>query len=125
MTPTKYIWQSKTVLVNTVIVVLAVLDALQALPAIPAAWLPYIVAVGGVLNVILRLTTSSGIAGFAPVPLGEQPAYRAAHDASGNPDAMRAAPALESAPSPEAGAPSLAEQLRADYHLPPDEETGQ
>lgn len=104
MSAVKHWYQSKTVWVNAVIIVLAVLDALQALPAIPASWLPYIVAAGGVLNVVLRLTTSSGIAGFVP-PQGE---------------AMRAAPAPEPAPAPEAGAPSLAEQIARDNGLDPE-----
>jgi hypothetical protein len=53
------------------------------------------------------------------VPLGEQPAYRAAHDASGDPDAMRAVPAPDHAPDPASGAPSLADTLAADMGLDP------
>ncbi|HSS40348.1 MAG TPA: hypothetical protein VLT58_16385 [Polyangia bacterium] len=116
---------------NSLIVVLAVLDALQAIPQIPPAWAPAILGVAGVLNVILRLTTSSGIAGFAPpvgVPLGEQPAYRAAHDASGDPaPAMRAAPAAQDAPPEQAGAPSagglqtdIARRIARDHGIDPD-----
>ena len=59
----------------------------------------------------------------AAVPLGEQPAYRAAHDASGDPDLpngghpMRPAPAPEDAPPLGAGGPSLAATLAADMGL--------
>jgi hypothetical protein len=51
------------------------------------------------------------------VPLGEQPAYRAAHDAGGDPAPMRAVPAPQDAPPGEAGAPSLADTLAADMGL--------
>lgn len=54
------------------------------------------------------------------VPLGEQPAYRAAHDASGDPAPMRAVPAPQAAPPGAAGAPSLADRLAAEYGLPPE-----
>jgi hypothetical protein len=110
-------YQSKTVLVNALILLLAVADAAQALP-IPATWAPYIIAAASVLNVALRLTTNTGLT--SGVPLGEDPAYRAAHDASGDPDlpngghAMRAVPAPDQAPDPAAGAPSLAAQIAAD-----------
>jgi hypothetical protein len=59
-------------------------------------------------------------------PLGEQPAYRAAHDAGGDPDlpngghAMRAVPAPQDAPPGDAGAPSLAAQLERDLGLGPE-----
>ena len=116
-------YQSKTLLVNALILLLAVLDAAQALP-IPAAWAPYIVAGASVLNVALRLTTNTGLT--TGVPLGEQPAYRAAHDAGGDPDApngghpMRAVPAPQDAPPGDAGAPSLAAQLERDLGLDPE-----
>src|SRR5690348_2410283 len=111
-------YQSKTLLVNALILLLAVLDAVQALP-LPAAWAPYLVAGASVLNVALRLTTNTGL--ITGVPLGEQPAYRAAHDASGDPAPMRPAPAPEDAPPPAAGGPSLAETLAADMGLPPED----
>jgi hypothetical protein len=75
----KPFWQSKTLLANSLILVLAVLDAAQALP-IPATWAPYIIAAASVLNVVLRLTTNTGLS------VGTDPAYRAAHEASGDPD---------------------------------------
>jgi hypothetical protein len=118
MQPTKPWYQSKTLLVNALILLLAVLDAAQALP-IPPAWAPYIVAGASVLNVALRLTTSTGLTTGGPqgVPLGEQPAYRAAHDAGSDPAPMRAVPAPQDAPPGEAGAPSLADTLAADMGL--------
>lgn len=120
---TKPWYQSKTLLVNALILLLAVLDAAQALP-VPAAWAPYLIAAASVLNVALRLTTNTGLT--TGVPLGEQPAYRAAHDASGDPDApMRAAPAPQDAPPGEAGAPSLAARIAADNGLEyPEEREG-
>ena len=57
---------------------------------------------------------------------GDDPAYRAAHDASGDPDApngghpMRAVPAPQDAPPGDAGAPSLAAQLERDLGLGPE-----
>ena len=66
------------------------------------------------------------------VPLGEQPAYRAAHDASGDPalpqggHALRAVPAPDHAPDPAAGAPSpglqtpIARKLAQDHGIDPD-----
>jgi hypothetical protein len=78
-TPTKPVWQSKTLAVNGLILVLAVLDAAQALP-VPATWAPYLIAAASVLNVVLRLTTNTGLS------VGTGPAYRAAHEASGDPD---------------------------------------
>ena len=96
-------YQSKTVWVNALIVGVAALDAFRLLPNIPPDWGAYALAVGGVLNVVLRLTTSSGIAGF--VPTG---------------DAMRAAPAPQTAPSADAGAPSLAETIARDNGLDPE-----
>ena len=104
MTDVKHWYQSKTVWVNAAIVVVAALDAFRLLPNIPPDWGAYALAIGGVLNVVLRLTTSQGIAGFVP-PQGE---------------AMRAAPAPEPAPAPEAGAPSLAEQIARDNGLDPE-----
>ena len=101
MTEQKKWFQSRTIWLNVLFVALAALDALQLLPAVPPGWAPYILAAQGFLNVVLRLTTSSGIAGFAPVA-----------------DPMRAAPAPQAAPPGEAGAPSdrtLAQQLEADF----------
>ena len=59
-------------------------------------------------------------------PLGDDPAYRARNDASGDPDApngghpMRAVPAPQDAPPGDAGAPSLAAQLERDLGLGPE-----
>ena len=66
MTNVKPWYQSKTVWVNALIVGVAALDAFRLLPNIPPDWGAYALAVGGVLNVVLRLTTSQGIAGFVP-----------------------------------------------------------
>lgn len=102
MTDLKPWFRSRTVWLNSLIIVLAALDALQLLPAVPPGWAPYILAGQGFLNVVLRLTTSSGIAGFAPAP-------------------MRADPALEGgAPPPATGAPSLAAQIAADNGIAPE-----
>jgi hypothetical protein len=120
-------YQSKTLAVNALILLLAVLDAAQALP-IPATWAPYIIAAASVLNVVLRLTTNTGLS------VGTDPAYRAAHDASGDPTlpngghprpgtAMRAAPAQQDAPPAETGAPSLMETLAADNGIDPQDIT--
>src|SRR5690349_12751354 len=122
-------FRSKTILCNALILLLAVLDAAQALP-IPATWAPYIIAAASVLNVALRLTTNTGLS--VGTPLGEQPAYRAAHDASGDPDqpngghAMRPQSAPDLAPDPAAGGPSpglqtpLARKLARDHGIDPD-----
>jgi hypothetical protein len=132
MTPTKPVWQSKTLAVNGLILVLAVLDAAQALP-IPATWAPYIIAAASVLNVVLRLTTNTGLS------VGTDPAYRAAHDASGDPDlpngghprpgeamrAQRSGTSGEVAPAtgvPDR-APSLMEMLAADNGIDPQDIT--
>ena len=100
MNELKSVWQSKKIWANSVIIVLAALDALQLLPAVPPGWAPYILAAQGFLNVVLRLTTSSGIQGFAP---------------QGDP--MRAAPAPQAAPPGEAGAPSVAAIIARDNGL--------
>ena len=124
MNNSKPFWQSKTILINALILLLAVLDAAQTLP-IPAAWAPYIIAAASVLNVALRLTTSTGLT--RGTPLGEDPAYRATTDASGDPDqpngghTMRAVPAPQNAPSGDAGAPSLADRLAAEMGLEPED----
>lgn len=125
MTSTKPFWQSKTILCNLLILLLALADAARALP-LPADWAPWIVAAASVLNVALRLTTSSGIAGFAP---GEDPAYRAAHDAGGDPDRpngghpLRPTPAAPDAPPERAAGPSerpLVDLLAADLGVEPE-----
>jgi hypothetical protein len=124
----KPVWQSKTLAVNGLILVLAVLDAAQALP-IPATWAPYIIAAASVLNVVLRLTTNTGLS------VGTDPAYRAAHDASGDPDvpngghpipgevmrAQRSGTSGGTAPTTEVPdrAPSLMETLAADNGIDP------
>jgi hypothetical protein len=123
-------YQSKTVLVNALILLLAVADAAQALP-IPATWAPYIIAAASVLNVALRLTTNTGLT--SGVPLGEDPAYRAAHDASGDPAlpngghpkrAPSRPPVPRGAPAPaDRGAPSLADQIAHDNGMDPPDTT--
>ena len=100
MTPVKPWYQSKTVWVNALIVLVAALDALRVLPYVPPDWAATALAVGGVLNILLRLTTNTGL---TATPQG---------------DPMRAAPAPQAAPPGEAGAPSdltLAQQLEADF----------
>lgn len=101
-------YASRTVWINVLFVALAALDALQLLPAVPPGWAPYILAAQGFLNVVLRLTTSSGIAGFAPVA-----------------DPMRPTPAPPDAPPAGAAGPSLAARLSADYGLPPEPPQGE
>jgi hypothetical protein len=93
-------YQSKTLAVNALILLLAVLDAAQALP-IPATWAPYIIAAASVLNVVLRLTTNTGLS------VGEDPMR-----APSRPPSPRGAPAAA-----DRGAPSLAEQLAAEYDV--------
>lgn len=122
MNNTKVWFQSRTLWINGLILVLAILDAVQALP-VPATWAPYIIAAASVLNVALRLTTNTGLT--TGVPLGEQPAYRAAHDASGDPDAPNGghvAPQtarLPAAPDAPLASP-LARQIAADNGMDPD-----
>lgn len=103
-------YQSKTVLVNALILLLAVADAAQALP-VPATWAPYIIAAASVLNVALRLTTSTGLT--RGVPLGEDPAMRA----------QRSGGSAENAPAsdPSDRAPSLVDEIARDNGMaPPD-----
>lgn len=61
-------WQSKTVWANIIIVAVAVLAYIGAQPGlIPAEFAPWVLAAGGVLNIILRFVTG------APLSLGKKP----------------------------------------------------
>lgn len=60
---TKTVFQSKTVWLNAIVALLAIYD--QIAPFIPAEWVPKIAAVVGVLNILLRVFSTS-----KPVRLG-------------------------------------------------------
>lgn len=119
-------YQSRTLWTNGIIIVLAGLGVIIANGDGPITGAVIAAAITAALNMALRLTTSSGIAGFAP---GEDPAYRAAHDASGDPDLpngghpMRPTPAPSDAPPTGAAGPSLVEKLGRDMGVEP--ETGE
>lgn len=65
MNNTKPIWQSKTVWLNAIAALLAAYD--QIAPFIPAEWVPKAAAVVGVLNILLRVFSTS-----KPVRLGSE-----------------------------------------------------
>lgn len=53
----KPFWQSKTVILNAIVAILAIYD--QVAPFIPKEWLPKAAAIVGVLNIILRVFSTS------------------------------------------------------------------
>jgi len=65
--PSKKWYASKTLWINGIAVLLAAITALDKL--IPAEWLPYMIAVQGIANIVLRLLKNEQITpieGFEP-----------------------------------------------------------
>lgn len=67
----KQFYQSKTVILNTIVTILAVWD--QVAPFVPKEWAPRAAAVVGILNILLRVfSTSTKISTVARMPDDER-----------------------------------------------------